>query len=65
MEERVYRAKVVKQFLKPGIPLRKINSLRELLEEKASRLTHSSHLSDLYGTTTLEGKADCSRANTW
>ena len=48
MEERVYRAEVVEQFLKAGIPLRKIDSLceGELLEENALRLTHSSHLSD-------------------
>lgn len=46
MDERIYRAKVVEQFLKAGIPLKKIDSLRELLEENAFRLAHSSHLSD-------------------
>ena len=46
MEQRVYRVKVVEQFLKAGIPLVKVDSLRSLLEEGALRLTHSSHLSD-------------------
>lgn len=46
MEERLYRAKVVEQFLKAGIPPKKIDSLCELLEENAFRLTHSSHHSD-------------------
>ena len=46
MEERVYRAKVVEQFLKARVPLAKIDSLRELLEENAFRLAHSSHLAD-------------------
>ena len=56
MEERVYRAKVVEQFLKAGIPLRKIDSLRELLEENALRLTHSSHLSDYIAPLHLKEK---------
>ena len=56
MEERVYRAKVVEQFLKAGIPLRKIDSLRELLEENAFRLTHSSHLSDYISPLHLKEK---------
>ncbi len=47
MEDRVYRAKVVEQFLHAGIPISKIDSLRSLLEENALRLTHSSHLLDL------------------
>lgn len=36
--------KVVEQFLRAGIPLAKVDSLRDLLEEGALRLTHSSHL---------------------
>ena len=43
MEE---RARVVEQFLYAGIPISKIDSLRNLLEENALRLTHSSHLAD-------------------
>ena len=46
MEETVYRARVVEQFLLAGIPLAKIDELRGLLEENAVRLSHSSHLAD-------------------
>lgn len=46
MEERVYRVKVVENFLKAGIPLTKVDNLRCLLEENGLRLTHSSHLAD-------------------
>lgn len=42
----MYRAKVVENFLQAGIPLVKIDSLRDLLEENSLRLTHSSHLAD-------------------
>ena len=46
MEARVYRVRVVEQFLKSGIPMSKIDNLRPLLEEGSHRLTHSSHLSE-------------------
>ena len=46
MDARVYRVRVVEQFLKSGIPMSKIDSLRSLLEEGSHRLTHSSHLSE-------------------
>ena len=46
MDARVYRVRVVEQFLKSGIPMSKIDSLRPLLEEGSHRLTHSSHLSE-------------------
>ena len=46
MEQRVYRVKVVEQFLRAGIPLAKVDSLCSLLEEGALTLTHSSHLAD-------------------
>ena len=46
MAERVYRVKVVENFLKAGIPLVKVDSMRGLLEENGLRLTHSSHLAD-------------------
>lgn len=46
MDARVYRVRVVEQFLKNGIPMTKIDSLRPLLEEGSHRLTHSSHLSE-------------------
>ena len=56
MEERVYRAKVVEQFLKAGLPLRKIDFLCELLEDAALRLTHISHLSDYIAPLHLKEK---------
>ena len=46
MEERVFRVRVVEQFLQAGIPLAKIDKLRGLLEEGVLRLSHSSHLAD-------------------
>ena len=46
MEERVYRAEVVEQFLKAGIPLKNIYTLCDISEENAFRLTHSLRLSD-------------------
>ena len=46
MDERVYRARVVENFLQAGIPLGKIDALLGLLEENAFRLTHSSHLAN-------------------
>ena len=46
MEERVYKVRVVENFLKAGIPLSKVDSLCGLLEENGLKLTHSSHLAD-------------------
>lgn len=46
MDARVYTVRVVEQFLKSGIPMSKIDSLRSLLEEGSYRLTHSSHLDE-------------------
>ena len=46
MEARVYRVRVVEQFLESGIPMSKIDSVRYLLEEGSHRLTHSLHLSE-------------------
>ena len=43
----VYRVKVVTALLKAGIPLNKLDDLREILEESALRLTDRSHMSDL------------------
>ena len=45
--QRVYRVKVVRTFLRAGVPLNKIADFRELLEESASRLTDRRHMSDL------------------
>ena len=43
---RVYIVKVVRSFMKAGVPLNKIDCFRELLEEEAFSLTSSRHLSD-------------------
>ena len=44
---RVYRVKVVNEFLKAGIPLSKIDNLRGLLEAGGFSLSHSTHLRQL------------------
>ena len=41
---RVYRVKVVTAFMKAGIPLAKLDDLRELFEENGHSLTSSTHL---------------------
>ena len=41
---RVFRVRVVTEFLKCGIPLHKSDGLRELLEENGYQLTSSTHL---------------------
>lgn len=46
MDARIYRVRVVEQFLKSGIPISKIDNLRSLLEEGSYRLTNSSHLAE-------------------
>ena len=45
-EQRVYRMRVVQAFLAEGIPLAKVDGLRDILEELAFRLTTSSHLAE-------------------
>lgn len=47
LAHRVYRVKVIRSFMKAGVPLNKIDCFRELLEEEAFSLTSSRHLSDL------------------
>lgn len=37
-DQRLYQIKVVKSFMKAGIPLNKLDDLRDILEEKAVRL---------------------------
>ena len=44
--QQVYRIKVVTAFLKAGVPLCKIESFRELLEENAYRLTNRRNMHD-------------------
>ena len=46
-EQRLYRIKVVMTLLKAGIPLNKLDVLRDLLEEKATRLTDTRQMYDL------------------
>ena len=45
--QKLYRVKVVTAFLKAGIPLTKVESLREILEEDAYRLTDARGMFDL------------------
>ena len=45
-EQQIYCVKVVSSFLKAGIPLSKIESLRDLLEENAFRLTDRRNMHD-------------------
>ena len=46
VEQQVYRVKVVRAFLRAGVPLHKITSFRGILEENALRLTDRSHMSN-------------------
>lgn len=46
-DQRVYRIKVVMAFLRAGVPLSKMISFRELLEENAFRLSDRRHMSDV------------------
>ena len=45
-DQRVYRIKVFKAFLQAGVPLSKLASFRDILEENAFRLSDRSHMSD-------------------
>jgi hypothetical protein len=47
VDQQVYRIKVVTTFLRAGIPLAKMDSFRELLEENVTRLAGQKSLSDL------------------
>jgi len=58
LAERVYRVKVVENFLRAGIPLVKVDDLRALLEENGLKLTHSSHLADCTPLLLKQGKGD-------
>ena len=46
-EQRLYRVKVVRTLLRAGIPLSKLDTLRDLLEESATRLTDTRHMYEL------------------
>ena len=45
-QQQVYRVKVITAFLKAGVPLNKMESFRDLLEENAFRLTDRHHMHD-------------------
>ena len=47
MQQQVYRVKVVTALLRAGIPLLKLDSFRDILEENAYRLTDRRHMFDL------------------
>ena len=47
-DKRVYCVKLVTAFLLAAIPLTKIDSLRDLLEENGFRLTDRRRMSDIY-----------------
>ena len=46
-DQRLYRVKVVKAFMRAGIPICKLDILRDILEEKAFRLADTRHMLDL------------------
>ncbi len=46
-EVSIYRVKVVRTFLRAGVPINKVNIFRPLLEENAFRLCDTRHLLDL------------------
>ena len=46
VEERAYCLQMVEEFLKAGIPLRKIDKLRLLLEKQGYRLSHHSNIKE-------------------
>lgn len=57
LEESLRRIAVVEQFIKAGVPLAKVDTLRPLLEQGSQRLTHSSHMGP-YVPFVLEGELD-------
>ena len=46
LEQQIYRLKVVRVFLREGVPMSKLAGMRDLLEENALRLTTPSHMSE-------------------
>ena len=60
-EQRVYRVKVVKSFLRAGVPLSKIECFRDILEEHAYQLTDRHHMTDLVPFILTEGQARIKR----
>ena len=58
MDQRVYRVKVLKCFLRVAVPLTKLDYFRELLEESAYRLSDRRHMSDLVPLVVSQEQAD-------
>ena len=58
MEQRVYRLKVLKTFLRAAVPLSKLDAFRDLLEENSFRLTDRRHMSDLVPLIVAQEQAD-------
>ena len=58
MDQRVYRVKVLKCFLRAAVPLTKLDYFRELLEESAYRLSDRRHMSDLVPLVVSQEQAD-------
>jgi hypothetical protein len=58
MEQRVYRLKVLKTFLRAAVPLTKLSAFRDLLEENMFRLTDRRHMTDLVPYIVTQEKAD-------
>ena len=47
-DQQVFRVKVVKTFLRGGVPMSKVNVFRELFEETGFRLTDTRYMLDLF-----------------
>ena len=58
MEQRVYRLKVVKTFLRAAVPLSEVDAFRDVLEENSFRLTDHRHMCDLIPFIITQEKAD-------
>ena len=58
IDQRVYRVKVLKCFLRAAVPLTKLDYFRELLEESAYRLSDRRHMSDLVTLVVSQEQAD-------
>lgn len=56
-EQRLYRIRVLKSFMRAGVPLSKLEHFRDILEENAFRLTERSHMLDLVPLVLEEEKA--------
>ena len=60
MSTRVYRVQIVTAFMRAGIPLAKIDSFREILQDNAYSLSSSQHLRDLIPFVLKEEKSQIS-----